>query len=53
MNKDKVRRLEQDIQMNQKIMQKLQTKVKSLEFTNSQKRKELEHLKSKERKSIL
>ena len=53
MNKDKVRRLENDIHMNQKIMHKLQDKMKSLEFTNKQKRKELDQIKSKQRKSVL
>lgn len=53
MKKDKIRQLEQDIQMNQKIMNKLNTKVKSLEFTNQKKSKELEQLKSKQRRSVL
>lgn len=53
MNKDKIRKLEQDIQMNRKIMEKLNTKVKSLEFTNQKKSKELEQIKSKQRKSVL
>lgn len=53
MNKDKIRKLEQDIQMNQKILTKLNTKVKSLEFTNQQKSKELHKIKSKQRKSVL
>ena len=53
MSKDKIRKLEYDIQMNQKIMHKLNTKVKSLEFTNQKKTKELEQLKSKSRKSVL
>lgn len=53
MSKDKIRKLEQDIQMNQKIIYKLDTKVKSLAFTNQKKQKELSHLKSQQRKSIL
>jgi len=53
MSKDKIRKLEQDIQMNNKIVNKLTTKVKSLEFTNQQKSKELQKLKSKQRKSVL
>lgn len=53
MKKDKIRQLEQDIQMNQKIMNKLSTKVKSLEFTNQKKSKELEQLKAKQRRSVL
>ena len=48
-----MRKLEQDIQMNQKIMTKLNTKIKSLEFTNQQKSKELKKIKSKQRKSVL
>jgi hypothetical protein len=53
MSKDKIRKLEQDIQMNEKIMYKLNTKVKSLEFTNQKKSKELSQLKSTQRKSVL
>ena len=53
MSKDKIRKLEQDIAMNRKIANKLSTKVKSLEFTNQQKTKELQKLKSKQRKSVL
>jgi hypothetical protein len=53
MDKDKIRKLEQDIAMNNKIKHKLNTKVQSLEFTNQQKQKELQKLKSKQRKSVL
>jgi hypothetical protein len=51
--KDKIKRLENDIQMNQKIMHKLNDKMKSLEYTNQKKSKELGQLKSKQRKSVL
>lgn len=53
MSKDKIRKLEQDIHMNQKIMHKLNTKAESLAFTNKRKIKELAQLKSKQRKSVL
>lgn len=53
MSKDKIRKLEQDIQMNQKIIYKLDTKVKSLSFTNQKKQKELAQLKANHRKSVL
>ena len=51
--RDKIRKLEHDIKLNQKIMHKLNDKVKSLEFTNQKKTKELEQLKSKNRRSVL
>jgi hypothetical protein len=51
--KDKIKRLENDIQMNQKIMHKLNGKMKSLEYTNQKKSKELNKLKSQQRKSVL
>jgi hypothetical protein len=51
--KDKIKRLENDIQMNQKIMHKLNDKMKSLEYTNQKKSKELNKLKSQQRKSVL
>ena len=51
--KDKIKRLENDIQMNQKIMHKLNDKMKSLEYTNQKKSKELGKLKSQQRKSVL
>jgi tRNA U54 and U55 pseudouridine synthase Pus10 len=53
MSKDKIRKLEYDIKMNKKIMTKLESKVKSLEFTNQQKKQELQHLQKKHRKSVL
>lgn len=53
MSKDKIKKLEQDIHMNKKIMHKLNTKVESLTFTNQKKSKELAQLKSNQRKSVL
>jgi hypothetical protein len=53
MNKDHIKKLEFDIQSNEKIMHKLNTKVKSLEYTNQKKRKELAQIKNKDRKSVL
>jgi hypothetical protein len=53
MNKEKIRQLQQDIQVNQKIVNKLNTKVKSLEFTNQKKSKELQKLQTQQRKSVL
>jgi hypothetical protein len=53
MSKDRIKKLEFDIQANTKIMHKLNTKVKSLEYTNQTKRKELSKLKDKNRKSVL
>jgi uncharacterized coiled-coil protein SlyX len=53
MNKDKIKKLEFDIQANEKIMHKLNTKMKSLQYTNQKKQKELAQLKEKNRKSVL
>jgi septal ring factor EnvC (AmiA/AmiB activator) len=53
MSKDKIKKLEFDIQSNEKIMHKLNSKLKSLEFTNQKKRKELAQIKNNNRKSVL
>jgi hypothetical protein len=51
--KDKIKKLENDIQMNEKIMHKLNDKMKSLQYTNQKKSNELNRLKSQQRKSVL